>query len=81
MLTIQTPPSYVELLPGGSGVLVSRSNRLQFVKSFVKHALYGSAAEEVKLFVAGLKHCFSGPAVDMCSLLEVKCAVCGPFAK
>jgi hypothetical protein len=64
-------PTYIELIPDGQHTLVSRSNRLMFVKSFVKHALRGCVADELDQFMNGLKSLFKGPAMEMCSVSEV----------
>jgi hypothetical protein len=56
---------------GGKERLVTRVNRSDFVTRFVRHALYGSAAAEIDLFVQGLRVCFHDQALGMCSVQEV----------
>lgn len=54
--------------------MVSRSNRSQFVDSFVRHALHGSVSGDIEQYVRGLKTCFHAAALDMCSASEVRTA-------
>ena len=61
----------MDLIDDGRNVLVSRSSRLLFVQRFVQHALYESVATDIQQFLSGLKMFFSGPVLDMCSILEV----------
>ena len=62
---------YVELMPRGEDILVSRGNRAQFVKCFVQHALHGSVATQIGQYIQGLQTCFHKAALQMCSAGEV----------
>lgn len=70
--TPATPPAYVQLCEGGADLPVSRSNRHLFVKSFITHALYDSAAGEVDLYIEGLKTFLHPNTLAMCSAAEVR---------
>lgn len=69
--------SYIELIEGGSDILVDRSNRVQFVDLFMKHALYLSVKDAADNFVAGLKLILCSPLYDMCTHIELETIICG----
>ena len=63
--------SYIELVEGGSDILVERGNRSQFVELFLNHTLYLSVKDAADDFIAGLKHILCSPLYDMCTHTEV----------
>lgn len=61
----------VALIPGGEDVLVSKSNRADFVRRFVEHSLYKSCQGAVDSFVDGLRLTLHTKALQLCTHREV----------
>jgi hypothetical protein len=62
---------FVDLIPSGADIPVSRANRSDFVKRFVQHALYSCCKEEIDAYISGLRFLFDGRAVRHCTHIEV----------
>ena len=62
--------SYIELIPNGKQIPVTKANRAEFVNLYVQHALLGSCVSAVSDFIAGVTSIISGPGVNMCSEFE-----------
>lgn len=68
---------YAELKAGGGDVYVDRSNRGDFVKLFVSHALYGCVKHVVDPYISGVRTLFDNKIVDLCTHEEVEVLLCG----
>ena len=64
--------SYVELRSNGHDVAVNKSNRKEFVESFLTHALYTSCKSAVDDFIDGLKIMLHTQSLELCTHNEVK---------
>jgi hypothetical protein len=62
---------FVELVPGGFDTFVDRGNRGEFVKLFVKNALYESCRECVDAYLKGVTVMFTNRIIGLCTYDEV----------
>jgi hypothetical protein len=68
---------YIDLIPDGSNTYVNRANRGMFVDTFVQYALLGSCKKQVDNYLRGLRICFSGKALSLCTILEIEEIILG----
>jgi hypothetical protein len=71
-LVESSKPVYCDLIPDGSNIYVNRTNRIQFVNEFIKHALYGCCKKQVDQYIAGLRVCFNTKALEQCTATEIE---------
>ena len=63
---------YCDLIPDGSNIYVNRTNRIQFVNEFIKHALYGCCKKQIDSYLSGLRVCFTTKALEQCTASEIE---------
>ena len=67
----------VELCEGGSSMAVDKSNRDDYVRRLVQHALYDSVSGAARAFLCGLTVLFDCPTFEMCSPQDLEELLCG----
>lgn len=63
--------SYIELIPGGSEVYVSRSNRSEFSRLFIQHSLYNCCKKSIDSYLNGIWQLFLCPTISICNPREL----------
>ena len=68
---------YINLVPGGSELLVERGNRAKFVELFLNHVLYNSVKPCMDEFLLGLKFLLRSSIYDNCTHQELDLLING----
>lgn len=64
-------PKFVDLIPNGSEIQVTRANRKEFVNLFVQHTLYKSCETSIEKFLSGLRTILFNQVLSICTSTEV----------
>lgn len=76
--TLQQHYAFVNLKPHGEEINVDRSNRKEFVRLFVRHALYSCCKEAIDAYLRGLRIVLkSTTALSLCTSEEIEYVICG----
>jgi ubiquitin-protein ligase E3 A len=67
----------IELIPGGSDVLVTGDNRADYVRRYSEWILTGSVETQFGAFQRGFAQVCGGPALQLFSPAELELLVCG----
>jgi len=62
---------HIELIPGGSEIFVNRSNRSEFSRLFIQHALYSCCKKKVDRYLEGVRVLFTCPTIAICNPREL----------
>jgi hypothetical protein len=71
LCSANTSAAALELIPGGGDVAVSKSNRQDFVRRFVQHALCDCCKGAVDSFLEGLSLTLHTKSLQLCTHGEV----------
>ena len=64
-------PKFIELIPNGDEIQVTRANRKEFVNLFVQHTLYKSCEASIEKFLSGLRTILYNQVLSICTSTEV----------
>eukprot|EP01038_Epipyxis_sp_PR26KG_P010000 gene10000-13455_t len=72
-----TDLKFIDLIPNGSDVYVTRGNRHEFVRLFIQHTLYNCCQNQIDDYIQGLQVLFNSRLLKHFSHNELEHSLCG----